>query len=252
LNSLANHGILPHDGKGYTLPIVAAALASGLAIGPDFANTVGTLGLMTNPENANTTLTNSSTFDLDMLDLHDSMEHDGSLSRADFNIAGDDHTFNEGIWDEVLGVYDGNDVNATLAATARTLRVDNSQANTPNFTLPENLEQVTFVESCLYLLTMGSSPTKMIAPLKFVEVFFQEERLPYAEGWKPSTDIIDFDSGLTACAGALSDISPGNGPVPPVTKRSQITSASLRAALSRRSSSVRRDRRKERAFRSHG
>jgi hypothetical protein len=72
-------------------------MGSGLGIGPNFINLVGNLRLATNPANVNVTLTNSLSFDLNHLDRHNSMEHDASLSRADFNVDQDDHTFNSGV-----------------------------------------------------------------------------------------------------------------------------------------------------------
>jgi hypothetical protein len=200
-------------------------MGSGLGVGPNFINLAGNLGLATNPANVNVTLTNSSSFDLDHLDLHNSMEHDASLSRADFNVAGDDSTFNNTVWDQVLAVFGDNDPNITIAATARTVRVDTSQATTPNFSLPSNLATNSFLESCLYLQIMGSSPTANSAPLEFVKIIFEQGRLPILEGWQPATDIVDLDS-LTPC---INDLQVASGDIAP-SKR-EITIDDVKAAI---------------------
>lgn len=81
LNSLANHNILPRNGRGISLPILIAALKSesssssfpqprltnspgGLNVGADFSTAIGSFGLSTAPALL------SPTFDLDNLDKH--------------------------------------------------------------------------------------------------------------------------------------------------------------------------------------
>lgn len=77
LNSLANHGILPHSGKGMTLPILIKGLKDGMNVGADFATAIGGAGLLSVPGNLLAT-----SFDLNDLDEHNfPIEHDASLSR---------------------------------------------------------------------------------------------------------------------------------------------------------------------------
>jgi hypothetical protein len=73
--------------------------------------------------------------------------------------------------------------NATSAGMVQKARMEQSQATNPNFrnTIKEFL--VRSRESALYLLVMGDPETGM-APKKFVDIFFREERLPLEEGWK--------------------------------------------------------------------
>src|SRR3954469_21476444 len=75
LNSLANHGILPHSGKGITLAMLQDAF-SALNVGADIAQILFT-------GTAVLGLTHDGAFDLETLDKHNAIEHDGSLSRAD-------------------------------------------------------------------------------------------------------------------------------------------------------------------------
>lgn len=100
LNSLANNGFLPHNGKGITIPILIKALKDGLNVGADFATVIGGAGLLSVPHNLLAT-----SFDLNNLNEHNfPIEHDASLSRADFDEDnGDNFSFNQTVFDTVLG-----------------------------------------------------------------------------------------------------------------------------------------------------
>jgi hypothetical protein len=155
------------------------------------------------------------------------MEHDASLSRADFNIAQDDHTFDSGVWNQVLQVFGNNDPNITIAAAARTVRFVTSQATTPNFALPSNLATNAILESCLYLQIMGSSRTANAAPLGFVKSLFELEKLPILDGLIPAQKVVDLDS-LTPCVNTIQAATAGfNG----LNKR-ELTIDDVAAAIS--------------------
>jgi Peroxidase, family 2 len=75
LNSLANHGFLPHSGKSITIPMVITAINDGMNVGADFATAIGGAGLLSVPANALAT-----SFDLNNLDEHNfPIEHDASF-----------------------------------------------------------------------------------------------------------------------------------------------------------------------------
>jgi hypothetical protein len=117
LNSLANHGFLPHNGKGLTIPILTKALKDGLNVGADFATVIGAAGLLSVPHNPLAT-----SFDLDNLDEHNFLiEHDASLSRSDYYVAnGDNYSFNQTVFDTVLAYYDGmSETSIPVAAKAK-------------------------------------------------------------------------------------------------------------------------------------
>ncbi|KAJ7744635.1 hypothetical protein B0H16DRAFT_987834 [Mycena metata] len=64
-----------------------------------------------------------------------------------------------------------------------------SLATNPNITNTPKEFLLRTRESSFYLTLMGN-PITGVAPKKFVEIFFREERLPIAEGWKrPNTTI---------------------------------------------------------------
>jgi hypothetical protein len=73
LNTLANHGYLPHDGKGINVNITIDALGHALNIDAELASALHNFAVTTNPT------PNSTTFDLDNLSRHDILEHDASL-----------------------------------------------------------------------------------------------------------------------------------------------------------------------------
>lgn len=62
LNTLANHGFLPHNGRGITLDMVKKAMMDGASIAEDISTAAFTPALKTNPlPNANVS---STSFDL--------------------------------------------------------------------------------------------------------------------------------------------------------------------------------------------
>lgn len=181
LNSLANHGICPHNGKGYTIPILTDCLARGMNVGPDFALVVGTAGIGSNP---NPLLMS---FDLDMLDRHDAfIEHDASLSRAEAS-SGNNYSFNKTIWDTVLAYYNSStDATIPPAAKARYNRILVEEARDPQFSFGPAQLLFQSAETALYLSVMGN-PTTGVAPVKYVRSLFEQEKLPYELGWTPPT-----------------------------------------------------------------
>lgn len=52
---------------------------------------------------------------------------------------------------------------------------------------------MSYGENALFLSTMGN-PTTGIAPKKYVEVFFEQERLPYKEGWRVPEEETSLES----------------------------------------------------------
>lgn len=74
LNALANHNIIPRSGKNITLSILEAGFKKYVNVGPDVAAFAGGAALTTSP------IVNSTSFNLNDVDKHNVIEHDGSLS----------------------------------------------------------------------------------------------------------------------------------------------------------------------------
>jgi hypothetical protein len=205
LNSLANHDICPRSGKGYTVPILTKCLKEGLNVGADFALVVGTTGIGSNPNPL------TLKFDLDQLDRHNIfIEHDASLSRQDTAL-GDNHSFNKTIWDTVLNYYAGQSTTSIpVAAKAKYNRVTTEASRDPKFFYGPVQFVLSYGETALYLSTMGD-PITGVAPIEYVRALFEEERLPYAEGWKPTTQTTTL-----ATLGAMAlELNAANGEVLP-------------------------------------
>lgn len=73
LNSLANHGFLPHDGKDITQDDTISALSSALNVDSSLSIFLHSKAVTTNPTSGATT------FSLDDLSNHNILEHDASL-----------------------------------------------------------------------------------------------------------------------------------------------------------------------------
>ena len=73
MNTLANHGFLPHDGQGLTKDVVVSGLTSGLNFDPTLAGIMFDKAVIANPE------PNATFFTLDHLNRHNVLEHDASL-----------------------------------------------------------------------------------------------------------------------------------------------------------------------------
>lgn len=166
MNSLANHGILPRNGKGITIPILTTALGEGLNIAPDFSVIIGAAGLMSSSDPLGLS------FDLNDLDKHEQIiEHDGSLSRQD-TYFGDNHTFNETIWQTVLAYFeDAQTVNFTAAAKARYNRIMTEKNRNPSFTYNAKDVILSYGETSLYLSVLGD-PVAGHPPVQWVRTLF--------------------------------------------------------------------------------
>ena len=73
LNTLANHGFLPHNGKNITEEITVNALHDALNINKTLGKFLFDFAVGTNP------VKNSTFYDLDHLSRHNVLEHDASL-----------------------------------------------------------------------------------------------------------------------------------------------------------------------------
>jgi hypothetical protein len=73
LNTLANHGYLPHDGKDISEEQTITVLGNVLNIDKEFATALFQNGVSANPEK------NATTFSLSDLTRHNVVEHDASM-----------------------------------------------------------------------------------------------------------------------------------------------------------------------------
>jgi hypothetical protein len=149
---------------------------------------------------------------------HDNIEHDTSLSRGDsLNGTGDNFTFNSTIFSTLANSNPGVDYyNGTSAGTVLKERLAINRIENPLLKNTRKEFAIRIRESALYIGVMGNV-TSGVAPKKcvmvgsscavsmpdpsvmyrFVNIFFQEERLPIEEGWTRSSIPIDSASMKT-------------------------------------------------------
>jgi len=189
LNTLANHGFLPHNGQNITEFDTINALYTALNVNQTLGEFLFKAALTTNPT------PNATTFSLDNLSRHNILEHDASLSRGDFYF-GDDHTFNQTIFDQTRSYWTAPVVDVQMAANARLARVHTSNATNPTFTLTTTGREFSFGESAAYILVLGDRVTGTVTR-SWVEYLFEHERLPLQLGWKRRREIISTSDLIT-------------------------------------------------------
>ncbi|MCJ1259789.1 hypothetical protein MMC24_007628 [Lignoscripta atroalba] len=179
LNALANHGFLPRHGMDVTINNLVFALETGLNVAAEVTEFVGNDALTTNPE------PNATCFDLNMLAKHNfPLEHDGSLSRND-SYFGDDITFDHLVFDRFISQFAGYDlVPLSVVARARAESVLYASKQHPDFFFNASILNRSISESALYTSVLGD-PITGGPKTGWIKVLFEEERLPYLEGWTP-------------------------------------------------------------------
>jgi hypothetical protein len=137
-------------------------------------------------------------FDLDHVAVHGWIEHDASLSRDDIAF-GSNSKFSPERWEEVLKIYkEGTlteegasgvgpqEVTWESASRARFFRVkqqaERHEAAGKVFAYGIKEAVLSYGESALFMNMLGKDG---VAPLEWVRILFEEERFPYAEGWRP-------------------------------------------------------------------
>ncbi|KAK3939312.1 Chloroperoxidase [Diplogelasinospora grovesii] len=166
LNSLANQGYLPRDGKNITLPRVEAALMTALNMSPTLAHTLAS--------QLKPLLHKDGTFDLVDMRRHNVIEHDVSFTRLDFR-QGDNYSFQPAMFESMLrdADEDGQTTVKTLAQTYRRRTREEKASGASG--LPLNLYFVSLVQTVSFLHTAetGGRLTKEV-----ITEFYTQERFP--------------------------------------------------------------------------
>ncbi|KAI1259447.1 Chloroperoxidase [Xylariaceae sp. FL1019] len=186
LNTLANHNYLRHTGKDLTREEVLDTLQSALNFHPDFSTYLFEKALTTNPT------PNATTFSLSDLAAHNVLEHDGSLSRADWYF-GSNVDFNRTVWHETESYFHGDTINVTMASNARAGRIDASNKTNPTFALSSLGEGFDFGETSAYIIALGDRVSGTV-PRNRINYLFENERLPYELGWVRANESITLEA----------------------------------------------------------
>ncbi|KAF2205890.1 Cloroperoxidase [Delitschia confertaspora ATCC 74209] len=180
LNTLANHGFIPHDGKNITIFNLTSALISVYNIAQPLADELagGALKVSHDP--------GAGVFDLSDLNKHNIIEHDGSLTREDYNVAnGDVHTFHPRLFRQFLGYLgDSGCVDLLAVARARWGRIQKEKERDSKFVFGAQQRYFSLSESASYWMLLKDPKTGKV-PLEWVKIFFEQERLPFEKGWLP-------------------------------------------------------------------
>ncbi|KAK5677206.1 hypothetical protein LTS10_010395 [Elasticomyces elasticus] len=182
LNSLANHGWLPRDGKNITYSDIKTAALNGY----NYTDNVYEIFyiLATQVFTNVSTTGDPTTFNLEDLARHNTIEQDGSLSRNDFYFGGDNLHFSPQVWNPVardLGLHgygpkDSYVTNQT-AAKAYMARQKAAWAANPRFTVDFAQRNGTRGTTALYLATLWDYEAKA-APKPWVNAFFSKSCCP--------------------------------------------------------------------------
>ncbi|KAI1416910.1 Chloroperoxidase [Hypoxylon sp. FL1857] len=203
LNSLANHGFLPHNGKHITENDTVNALGNALNFDETLSRLLHGFAVTTNP------VPNATTYSLDNLGRHNVLEHDASLSRQDAYF-GNPSIFNQTIFDQTRSYWKGPIVDLNEAVRARLARIATSNATNPTFTLSDLGKTFGLGEIGAFLAVLGdiSSATAVKARLEY---FFEHERLPVSLGWKKPRVLTEDDFGnmLQRVINATEEVSGG-------------------------------------------
>ncbi|KXX82063.1 putative sterigmatocystin biosynthesis peroxidase stcC [Madurella mycetomatis] len=211
MNTLANHGILPRDGREITEEAVIKAMKQGLNFDAALAVIMFEQAVIANPE------PNATSFTLDHLNRHNVLEHDASLSRTD-DFFGSNHIFNQTIFDQTRRYWPEPVITPTHMANAKIARQVESKSFNPEYRFTQDVENFSLGEMAAPFIAFGDLEEATVNRA-LVEYFFQNERLPTELGWRVRDEVVKVEailsiSGMIGRAASLftdSDGCGGNG-----------------------------------------
>ncbi|KAJ7092392.1 Chloroperoxidase [Mycena belliarum] len=177
LNALANHGILPHDGRNIRFTELTQTVRTSYNFASTFCVFVPRYAADLLLKNYKT-----DTFDLAELSQHNGIEHDASLTRQDAEYDPDQSRVHLPFVNALLACASGKDraghVRLTPADVSRysSTRRAAARATNPAFTLSRTHKMFGSSNSSTLLTILGGRVAD-------VEVFLKEERIP--AGWEP-------------------------------------------------------------------
>ncbi|KAH8765344.1 Chloroperoxidase [Diaporthe sp. PMI_573] len=176
MNTLANHGFLPHDGRNITKANAVAALGNGINFDPDLASLMWEQAVIANPE------PNATFFTLDHLNRHNVLEHDASMSRSDA-FFGNNHVFNQTVFDATRVYWTTEVLTAQMLADGKLARQITSRSQNPNYTFTETTEHFSLGEVAAPIIVFGDMTTGTVNRT-------WNERLPSSLGWTKKEDAV--------------------------------------------------------------
>jgi len=177
LNAMANHGILPHDGRNISFKELNRVIRATCNFAPTFCFFVPNFAA-----NMLKKKYSKDTFDLAELDLHNGIEHDASLTREDVHFQPNQGTPHLPYVKELLASATGKDKNGDTLLTKTDLsrissvRRAEARAKNPEFSLD------------LFHKIFGSSNSSTLLTIfggrvQDLQSLLVEERIP--DRWEP-------------------------------------------------------------------
>ncbi|KAH8176534.1 peroxidase, family 2 domain-containing protein [Sarocladium implicatum] len=175
MNTLANHGFLPRNGKNITKENAMIGLRAGLNFDEDLVSLMFDQAIHANPE------PNATFFTLGHLQAHNVLEHDASLSRSDA-FFGNNFEFNQTIFDASKAWWTGETITPLMLANSKLFRQLESRAFNPEYIFAKQTEEFSLGEVAAPVIAFGNLTTGEVSRA-LVTYFFENERLPSKLGW---------------------------------------------------------------------
>ncbi|KAB8078734.1 hypothetical protein BDV29DRAFT_187646 [Aspergillus leporis] len=189
MNTLANHGFIPHDGKNLTRKAIVNGLSAALNFNASLGSLMFDMALVANPE------PNATFFTL--------------RSDAFF---GNNHVFNETVFDETKKYWTGPILDANMLANSKLARQIDSKAYNPTYTFTSTMEQFSLGEIAAPIIAFGDMQNGKVNRT-LVEYFFENERFPTELGWSRREEVVSITDILGVqqmIANATNLITPSN------------------------------------------
>ncbi|KAK3179855.1 hypothetical protein K4F52_008773 [Lecanicillium sp. MT-2017a] len=182
MNTLANHGFLPRNGREITREVVVDAMGAALNFDDGLASLMFDQAIIANPE------PNATYFSLNDLSRHNVLEHDASLSRMD-DYFGNSHVFNQSVFDETTRYWTSSVLDANMLANSKLARQISSKAFNPEYTFTPTNEVFSLGELAAPIIAFGDLNAGTV-PRDLVEYFFVNERFPETLGWTTRKEVV--------------------------------------------------------------
>ena len=178
LNTLANHGYFPRDGRNIKLQTVIDAITQQLGLDTETA-----AGLIDTAFSKGLGDTEAATISLIDLRKHNAIEHDVSLTRDDLYF-GNNWKVNRTLVDQMVSFSSDQKV-LTLQELGHFRKQRLHDCKDQDILLdfsPAN-RATAFIEAAALLTVFGDDDKSDAVTLPVLKTFFLEERLPIQEGW---------------------------------------------------------------------
>lgn len=181
LNSFANHGFLPHNGKNIDASDITTACWQAFGLSPVICTIITLNGLI------NAKLPLNAHFALSDVDRSSwQIVHDSSFSRQDMAL-GDSVSFDQGTWDLTVRELEkcGPKVDLKCWGRARVAQMNSERRRNPSTVYDDATAAHIAVEVARVTLALGD---KSGVKLKYLRDLFEHERLPIRRGWRPKAN----------------------------------------------------------------